>query len=105
MPPALRLRRIKLARRARLKADLRFAGHSGPFRACRRDCLASHSAEKLLASPHDAKERARLEVLVARDAYGLNAEDWQHLTGTFACGSRDTKAELDEIIARSREFW
>ena len=63
------------------------------------------AAEKLLASPHDTKERARLEVLVAREVYGLDAADWQHLTGTFTYGSGDTKAELDEIIARSRELW
>jgi len=63
------------------------------------------AAENLLASPHDTKERARLEVQVAREVYGLDAEDWQHLTGTFTYGSGDTKAELDEIIARSRELW
>ena len=28
-----------------------------------------------------------------------------YLTGTFTYGSGDTKAELDEIIARSRELW
>jgi hypothetical protein len=64
-----------------------------------------HAAEKLLASPHDTKQRARLEVLAAREAYGLDADDWQHLTVTFTYGSGDTKAELDEIIARSRELW
>ena len=58
-----------------------------------------------LASPRDTKERARLEVLVAREAYCLDAADWQHLTGTFTYGSGDTKAELDEIIACSRELW
>jgi type I restriction-modification system DNA methylase subunit len=63
------------------------------------------AAEKLLENPHDTKERAKLEVLVARDAYGLDAADWQHLTGTFTYGSGDTKAELDEIIARSIELW
>ena len=63
------------------------------------------AAEKLLASPHDTKERARLEVLVAREVYGPDAADWQHLTGTFTYGSGDTKAELDDIIARSRELW
>jgi hypothetical protein len=63
------------------------------------------AAEKLLALPHDTKERARLEVLVAREVYGLDAADWQHLTGTFTYGSGDTKAELDDIIARSRELW
>jgi hypothetical protein len=44
-------------------------------------------------------------VLVARDAYGLDDDDWQHLTGTFTCGSGDTSAELDEIIALSRQLW
>ena len=44
-------------------------------------------------------------MLVAREAYGLDAEDWQHLTGTFTYGSGETKAELDEIIARSGELW
>jgi hypothetical protein len=63
------------------------------------------AAEKLMASPHDPKERARLEVVVARDAYGLDAADWEHLTGTFTYGSGDSKAELDETIAHSRELW
>jgi len=62
-------------------------------------------AEKLLADPHDVKERAKLEVLIARDAYGLEAADWQHLTGTFTYGSGDTKAELDAIIARATAEW
>jgi hypothetical protein len=63
------------------------------------------AAEKLLASPHDTQERALLEVLVAREVYGLDAADWQYLTGTFTYGSGDTKAELDETIAHSRELW
>ena len=50
-------------------------------------------------------EQARLGVLVVREAFGLDAADWQHLTGTFTYGSDGTKAELDEIIARSRELW
>ena len=29
---------------------------------------------------------------------------WQHLTGTFTYGSGDTKAEMDDIIGRSREL-
>ena len=41
-------------------------------------------AEKLLASLYDTKEWARLEVLVARDVYGLDAAGWQHLTGSFS---------------------
>jgi hypothetical protein len=71
----------------------------------RAPAACGQAAETLLASPHDTKERARLEVLVAREVYGLDADDWKHLTGTFAYGSGDTKAELDEIIARSRELW
>jgi hypothetical protein len=63
------------------------------------------AAEKLLASPHATKERARLKVLIVREADGLDAGDWQRLTSTFSYDSGDTKAELDEIIARSRELW
>ena len=55
--------------------------------------------------PPGNPERPRLKVLVAREAYGLDAEDWQHLTGRFTYGSGDTKAKLDEILARSRELW
>ena len=55
--------------------------------------------------PRENPDRPRLEVLVAREVYGLDAEDWQHLTSTFTDGCGDTKAELDEIIARSRELW
>ena len=35
-------------------------------------------------SPHDTKERDRLEMLVTCEAYGLDTADWQHLTGTFS---------------------
>lgn len=50
--------------------------------------------------------RAELEVFIARDLYGLTRDDWQHLTGTFTFGGdSETKAELDAIIARSRELW
>jgi len=63
------------------------------------------AADKLLATPHDTKERAKLEVLVAREVYGLDADDWRHLTGTFTYGNGDSKAELDEIIRRSLSLW
>ena len=56
-------------------------------------------------SPHPTKERDRLGMLVACEAFGLGAADWQHLIGTSTYGSGDTKAELDDIIARSRELW
>ena len=55
--------------------------------------------------PRGNPNRPRLEVLVAREVYGLDAADWRHLTGTFTYGSGDTRTELDDIIARSRELW
>jgi hypothetical protein len=58
-------------------------------------------ASKLLKNPHDVKERAALEVFIARELYGLNLDDWKHLTSTFTFGSGETKAELDEIIRQS----
>ncbi len=63
------------------------------------------AAEKLLASPHDVKERAKLEVVIAKEVYGLDIDDWRHLTSTFTYGSGDSKGELDEITARSLELW
>jgi hypothetical protein len=63
------------------------------------------AAETLLAQPHDTKERAKLEVLIAREVYGLNIDDWRHLTSTFTYGSGDSKGELDEIIARTNDLW
>jgi hypothetical protein len=62
-------------------------------------------AGKLLQDPHDVKERAALEVFIARELYGLSLEDWRHLTGTFTFGSGHTKEELDEIIRRSVAIW
>jgi hypothetical protein len=58
-------------------------------------------AGKLLKNPRDVKERAALEVFIARELYGLSLEDWQHLTDTFTFGGGDSKAELDEIIRQS----
>ena len=63
------------------------------------------SAAKLLKDPRDVKERAALEVFIARDLYGLSLDDWKHLTGTFTFGSGPTKEELDEIIRQSLLFW
>jgi hypothetical protein len=58
-------------------------------------------SQKMVAAPPDTKERARLEMLAAREASALDAADSPHLTGTFTYASGNTKAELDEIIARS----
>jgi hypothetical protein len=62
-------------------------------------------AGKLLKNPRDMKERAALEVFIARELYGLSLDDWQHLTGTFTFGSGESKAELDEIIRQSLALW
>jgi len=62
-------------------------------------------AAKLLKSSRDVKERAALEVFIARELYGLSLDDWKHLTGTFTFGSGPTKEELDEIIRQSIALW
>ena len=62
-------------------------------------------ATKLLKNPRDVKERAALEVFIARELYGLSLDDWKHLTGTFSFGGGESKAELDEIIRRSLSAW
>lgn len=59
----------------------------------------------LLKNPREVAERAKLEVFIARDLYGLSLEDWRHLTGSFTFGSGETKAELDEIIRQSLAMW
>lgn len=63
------------------------------------------AAAKLLKNPRDVAERAALETFIARELYGLSLEDWKHLTSTFAFGSGDSKAELDEIIRQSLALW
>jgi hypothetical protein len=63
------------------------------------------AADKLLENPRDVKERAALEVFIARNLYGLSLDDWQHLTSTFTFGSGPTKEELDEIIRQSLALW
>ena len=59
-----------------------------------------------MKNPRNVKERAALEVFIARELYGLALDDWQHLTSTFTFGGdSDTKAELDEIIRQSLTLW
>jgi hypothetical protein len=60
---------------------------------------------KLLKNPRDVKERAALEVFIARELYGLSLEDWKHLAGSFTFGNGPTKEELDEIIRQSMVLW
>ncbi|MBV9658083.1 MAG: N-6 DNA methylase [Verrucomicrobia bacterium] len=70
-----------------------------------REQLAA-SAAKLAKTPDNLAERARLEVFIARDLYGLSLEDWRHLTGSFIYGGdSDSKADLDEIIRFSLTDW
>ena len=45
--------------------------------------------------------RAELEILIAKEVYGLSASDWKYLTSTFVQGESDTKVELDAIIRQS----
>jgi len=63
------------------------------------------AAEKLLKNPRDVNERAGLEVMIARELYGLSLGDWKHLTGSFTFGGGESKAELDEIIRQSIALW
>jgi hypothetical protein len=65
----------------------------------------AEAADKLLKNPRDVKERAALEVFIARELYGLSLDDWKHLTSTFTFGSGATKEELDEIIRLSLRQW
>ena len=59
-----------------------------------------------MKNPRDVKERAPLEVFIARELYGLSLDDWKHLTSTFTFGGdSETKAELDEIIRQSLTLW
>lgn len=60
---------------------------------------------ELLKKPRSINERAELEVIIARDLYGLSRSDWTHLTDSFTFGSGATKEELDEIIRLSRLLW
>jgi len=48
------------------------------------------------------KTRAALEVLIAKELYGITKEEWKYLTSTFVYGdASETKKELDEIIKES----
>ena len=52
------------------------------------------------------EERAELEVLIAKELFKLNREDWEYLCSTFIYGAdSETKKELDSIIKRSIELY
>lgn len=74
------------------------------FAASQKKKLADFAA-KLLKDPRAVKERAALEVFIARELYGLSLEDWKHLTASFTFGGGESKAELDEIIRQSLTLW
>ena len=66
----------------------------------------AEAAAKLLKNPRDVKERAALEVFIARELYRLSLDDWRHLASTFTFGGdSDTKAERDAIIRQSLTLW
>ncbi len=51
-------------------------------------------------------ERAELEVLIAKELFKLNKEDWKYLCSTFIYGAdSETKKELDSIIQKSIELY
>ncbi|MCX6154838.1 MAG: hypothetical protein NT007_11840 [Candidatus Kapabacteria bacterium] len=49
--------------------------------------------------------RAELEILIAKKLYNLTSSDWDYICSSFVFGETDTKAELDEIIRLSKEYW
>ncbi|MBE2190041.1 MAG: hypothetical protein IAE98_11285, partial [Candidatus Kapabacteria bacterium] len=50
--------------------------------------------------------RAEIEVLIARDLYGLTKDEWKHITSTFTYGDgSETKAEMDDFIKASFDIW
>ena len=52
------------------------------------------------------KERAELEVIIAKELFKLNKDDWEYLCSTFIYdGDSVTKKELDKIIALSIEIY
>ena len=52
------------------------------------------------------KERAELEVLIAKELFKLDKNDWEYLCSTFIYGAdSETKKELDAIIAHSKKIF
>ncbi len=72
--------------------------------------LFNDLAEELGITPNpvtnEIQTRAEIEVLIARDLYGLTREEWGYLTSTFIYGDESaSKQELDQIIVRSKELF
>jgi hypothetical protein len=54
----------------------------------------------------EIQTRAEIEVLIARDLYGLSKPEWEYLVSTFTYGDQsESKKELDAIITRSMEIY
>lgn len=50
--------------------------------------------------------RAELEVIIAKELYGLTSEEWDYLTSTFIYGDEsDSKKELDLIFEQSKTIF
>ncbi len=70
------------------------------------DDLRNELEIKVSAKFDSIQARAELEVLIAKELYGLSKEDWNYLTSTFIYGEDSaTKKELDQIIELSREIY
>jgi len=54
----------------------------------------------------EIQTRVTLEVLIAKELFGLTKEEWEYLTSTFVYGDEsESKKELDLIIAASIELY
>lgn len=49
------------------------------------------------------EERADIEIIIAKELFGLTLEEWKYLTSTFVYGKSESKKELDQIIELSIE--
>lgn len=68
--------------------------------------LAEEVGETFDTGIDEIETRAGVEVLIARDLYGLSPEEWEYITSTFIYGDQsESKQELDRIIARSKEIY
>jgi len=57
-----------------------------------------------LKNPRDAKERAVLEVFIARELYGLSLDDWRHLTGPSPSAAARPRPNWTKSSASRRRF-
>jgi hypothetical protein len=68
--------------------------------------LAAELGVKIKSNIDPIMIRAELEVLIARDLYGLSASDWTYLTSTFTQGGdSESRIEMLSIIKASTEMF